>query len=148
MKLLTITLLTSFLSASLWAADTKVFGAGDFSGEPVKLTTLLKEFDKYKDKKVVLTAQVEQVCQKKGCWVKVEDENVSVRAIMKDHAFSVPQELQHKTVKLEGKMVQKEIPVNAVKHFMRDEGKTEAEIKKVDKPQKVFQFIADAVKVG
>lgn len=124
------------------------YGQGEFSTTPVKLATLVKDFDQYKDKKVVVVAQVKEVCAKEGCWMKIQDASTSVRAIMKDHGFKVPPDLKDKTVLAEGTLVQKELPVNAVKHYLKDEGKPQSEIDKVKAPQKVFQFVADAVKVG
>ena len=134
------------LSGQAMAAE--IFGKGDFSKPPMKLETLVKDFNKYKDQKVVVTAAGTEVCKQEGCWMKIHDGGTPVRAIMKDHGFKGPTEIKDKTVLVEGTLIQKEIPANAAKHFLRDEGKPEAEIEKVKGPQKVFQFIADGVKLG
>jgi hypothetical protein len=131
---------------STFAAQT--FGTGEFKQAPIKLATLVKDAAQYKDKKVVVSGEVKEVCKKEGCWMKIEDQKVSLRTIMKNHGFKVPTEIENKTVLVEGTLVEKELPANAVKHYMRDEGKPEAEINKVTGPQKVFQFIADGVKLG
>jgi uncharacterized protein YdeI (BOF family) len=143
MRILMAVLLMQLTGFSAVAAET--FGTGDFSTPPVKLATLLQDFEQYKDKKVVISGEVKDVCKEEGCWLKIEDQKISVRTVMKNHGFKVPAAIKHKTVLVAGMLVQKELPASVVKHYLRDEGKSEAEINKVDKPQKVFQFIADAV---
>lgn len=140
-----ISLLVSF-TVSVAEVSSKVYGASDFSAPAVKLEQVLKEFDSYKNKTITIDAQVQQVCEEKGCWVRVEDQNVTVRAIMKGHAFSVPKEFKNKKVRMSGVMEQKELPVNVVRHYMKDEGRSAEEIKKVNAPQKVFQFVVDGIK--
>ncbi len=129
-------------------ATAQIFGKGEFTQQPLKLATLINDFKQYDGKKVVVSAAVKEVCAKEGCWIKIEDQEITVRAIMKNHAFKVPTAIKDKVVLVEGTMVQKELPVNAVKHYMKDEGKSEKEINEVTQPQKVFQFVADGVKAG
>ena len=64
---------------------------------------------------------------------------------MKDYGFTVPKELQNKKVRVTGVMEQKELPVKVVRHYMKDEGRPDDEIKKVNAPQKVFQFVAEGI---
>lgn len=123
----------------------KVYGASDFVAPTVKLNDVLKDFEAYRNQTVTVEGKVVQVCEEKGCWIKIEDKNITVRAIMKGHAFSVPKELKNKKVRITGIMEQKELPVNVVRHYMKDEGRSADEIKKVTQPQKVFQFVVDAV---
>lgn len=123
----------------------KIYGASDFAAPTLKLNQVLKEFDTYKNQTVTIEGKVAQVCEEKGCWIKIEDQNITVRAIMKGHAFSVPKELKNKKVRISGMIEQKELPVNVVRHFMKDEGRPADEIKKVSQPQKVFQFVVDGV---
>lgn len=123
----------------------KTYGASDFAAPTVKLAQVLKDFETYRNQTISVEGKVEQVCQEKGCWIKIEDQHISVRAIMKGHSFKVPQELKSKRVKMTGVMEQKELPVKVVRHYMKDEGRTAEEIKRVTAPQKVFQFVVDGV---
>lgn len=127
------------------SSDAKIYGASDFAAPTVKLSKVLQDFETYKNQTVSVEGKVAQVCEQKGCWIRIEDQNISVRAIMKGHAFSVPKELKNKKVKITGIMEQKELPVNVVRHYMKDEGRSNDEIKKVTQPQKVFQFVVDGV---
>ncbi len=141
-----VVLACTFIGLNTWAAQ--IFGTGEFTQAPLKLGDVVKNFEQYKDKKVVLSTEVKEVCAKEGCWMKIEDQKTVVRVMMKNHGFKVPTDIKNKTVLVEGVLVQKELPINAVKHFLKDEGKSEAEINKVTGPQKVFQFVADGVKLG
>ncbi len=42
-------------------------------------------------------------------------------------------------------MENKELPVKVVKHYLKDEGRPQAEIDKVTQPQKTFEFVANGV---
>lgn len=127
------------------STDAKTYGKSDIAGPTVKLGKVLENFDSYKNQTVSIEGKVAQVCEDKGCWIRIEDQNISVRAIMKGHAFSVPKELKNKRVRITGIMEQKELPVNVVRHYMKDEGRSADEIRKVNQPQKVFQFVVDGV---
>lgn len=140
-----LSLLVSAVMAADTAPESKVYGQTDFAAPTVKLAQVINEFENYKNQTVTIEAEVQQVCEQKGCWIRVEDQHVSVRAIMKGHAFSVPKELKNKKVKMTGVMEQKELPVKVVRHYMEDEGRSKEEIKKVNAPQKVFQFVVDGV---
>ncbi len=123
----------------------KTYGSSDFAAPSVKLAQVLKDFETYRNQTISVEGKVQQVCQEQGCWVKLEDQNITVRAIMKGHSFKVPKELKDKRVKLTGVMEQKELPVKVVRHYMKDEGRPADEIQKVTSPQKVFQFVVDGV---
>lgn len=123
----------------------KAYGSSDFAAPTVKLAQVLKDFETYRNQTISIEGKVQQVCQEQGCWVKIEDQNITVRAIMKGHSFKVPPELKSKRVKMTGVMEQKELPVKVVRHYMKDEGRPADEIQRVNAPQKVFQFVVDGV---
>lgn len=123
----------------------KTYGSSDFNAPTVKLAQLLKDFETYRNQTVSVEGRVQQVCQEQGCWIKIEDQNISVRAIMKGHSFAVPKELKNKRIKITGVMEQKDLPAKVVRHYMKDEGRTNEEIQRVNSPQKVFQFVVDGV---
>ncbi|MCB9073308.1 MAG: DUF4920 domain-containing protein [Bdellovibrionaceae bacterium] len=125
--------------------EKKTYGSSDFAAPEVKLAQVLKEFSNYKDQKITMEGTVKQVCQEKGCWLKFEDQNLSIRTVMKNYGFTVPKDIRGKKIRITGVMEQKELPVKVVHHYMRDEGLSEEEIKKVNTPQKVFQFVADGI---
>lgn len=71
---------------------------------------------------VLVSGEVEAVCQKKGCWMVVKDGDVSARVLMKDHGFSVPMDSRGKKVQVEGTLTSREFTEAQVKHLEKDGG--------------------------
>ena len=135
-------------STSLIFAQSKTFGKMDPTTAPnLKMTDVMKTYEKYKGQPVAMTGSVKKVCEMSGCWFEMADGKESVRITMKDYGFTVPKEILNKSVKVVGVMEQKELPVKVIKHYMKDEGRPQTEIDKVTQPQKVFEFVATGVEI-
>jgi hypothetical protein len=97
-----------------------------------------------------MVATVEEVCQKKGCWMTVHSGNAGGEEIMvrfKDYGFFVPKDLGGKKVLVEGKAFKSVIPGEDLRHYAEDAGKSEEEIMAITEPENSFQFEATGVKV-
>ncbi|MFI2744403.1 DUF4920 domain-containing protein [Zhouia sp. PK063] len=95
---------------------------------------------------VSFKANVNEVCKKKGCWMKLGlDNEVSSFVKFKDYAFFVPLDADHHTVIVKGKAFVTETSVNDLRHFAKDGGKTEEEIAAIITPKREFAFMADGV---
>lgn len=127
------------------AAET-VYGEGKFRSLPVGLEALLTDFEKFKGQKVVTEGSVIEVCARAGCWIILKDGKSEVRVLMIDHGFAVPKTLKGQRVQVEGKIVKKELPPELLKHYLKDAGKSQKEIAKVQEAKVVFQFIATGVR--
>ena len=95
-----------------------------------------------------ITGTVTEVCQEKGCWMKVD--NGSGQPLMvkfKDYGFFMPKDIVGKKVVLDGEALTKEVSVKQQKHYAEDAGKSKEEIGKITKPKKEVQFIAKGVLV-
>lgn len=109
-------------------------------------------FAKYKSLKpgdtvnVKFRAHINDVCQKKGCWMSLglEDENESF-VKFKDYAFFVPLNAAGQDAVVSGKAFVSEISVNELRHYAKDGGKSEAEIAKITEPEITYGFMADGV---
>ena len=123
------------------------YGAGTTASGAIAVNELeqnLKE-NKYEGK---ITGKVIEVCQEKGCWMKLERSNgEKVMVKFKDYGFFMPKDIPGKEVVLEGEAVVKEVSVKELQHYAKDAGKSEEEIKKITKPKKELQFIAKGVLV-
>jgi hypothetical protein len=80
------------------------------------------------DGPLLITGEVEAVCQKKGCWMVVKDGEVNARVLMKDHGFAVPMDCRGKTVTIEGELSTRTFTEAQVKHLAKDGGKDPAEV--------------------
>lgn len=95
-----------------------------------------------------ISGKVVEVCQEKGCWMKVEKENGETLMVkFKDYGFFMPKDIQGKEVILDGEAVVKEVSVKQQKHYAKDAGKPAEEIEKIKAPKKEVQFIAKGVLV-
>lgn len=97
-----------------------------------------------------MTAKVEgtvlDVCPKKGCWMKVKTaEGQTMRVMFKDYAFFVPKDITGKTVVIEGVAESTVTPVDDLRHYAKDAGKSKEEIEKITEPEKAITFMADGV---
>jgi len=101
--------------------------------------------NKYEGK---VKGKVTEVCQEKGCWMKLDKGNgETVMVKFKDYGFFMPKDIVGKEVVLEGEAVVKEVSVKQQQHYAKDAGKSEEEIKKITKAKKELQFIAKGVLV-
>lgn len=92
------------------------------------------------------TAVVKEVCQAKGCWMKVElDGGEEAMVKFKDYGFFMPKDIAGKEVIVNGFAFVEEMSVEDQKHYAEDGGKSEEEIAKITQPKKTFGFEADGV---
>lgn len=89
---------------------------------------------------------VEDVCKMKGCWMKVKTgDGQTMRVMFKDYGFFVPKDIVGKKVVMEGVAETTVTPVDELRHYAEDAGKSKAEIAKITKPEKALTFMADGV---
>lgn len=149
-SLLVTTLLTlSSIAASAHATEAKStvdhFGSA-FSNAPAKsLAEVMKQPETFKTTPVLVEADVKQICEKKGCWMSIENGNTKLRVVFKDYSFFVPKRLIGQKVKIEGVVEAKELSVKEQQHMLKDAGADAKEIAAVTSPKKEFQFVASAV---
>lgn len=139
-----LVIMAGFLSFSSFASASQVHGKFSEKPQPKKaLSTLISE--KSTDKVVTTEGVVKQVCEKKGCWMTLEEGGQSVRVFFKGYSFFVGKDLVGKRVKAEGKLLRKTQSVAEQQHLLEDGGATKAEIEKVKEPLDTFTFEASAV---
>lgn len=93
-----------------------------------------------------MTGIVQEVCQNKGCWMKVDlidDQEMMVK--FKDYALFMPKDLAGKEVVLNGKAFVNEVSVEEQKHYAEDAGKSAEEIATITQPKTTYSFLADGV---
>lgn len=95
---------------------------------------------------VKLVGTIEECCQKKGCWMKVDmGDGKTMRVSFKDYAFFVPMNSAGKEVIMEGVATMEETSVEALRHFAEDAGKSKDEIAAITEPKKELVFEASGV---
>lgn len=93
-------------------------------------------------------AEINSVCQKKGCWVRLKlDENDESFIKFKDYAFFLPKDAEGRKAIVKGQAYVKEVSVDDLKHFAEDAGKSKEEVEKITEPEMTYAFMADGVKL-
>jgi hypothetical protein len=122
------------------------FGDSIKEGGATPANQLLIELKGKDSVRVKVIGTIEEVCQKKGCWMDINiGEGKTMKVSFKDYAFFVPKNAKGKTAIFEGIAYTDTIPVNQLRHYAEDEGKTKEEIAKITKPEITLFFEARGV---
>lgn len=93
-----------------------------------------------------MIAKVNDVCQAKGCWMKLDlEDGNEVMVKFKDYGFFVPKDIAGKQVIVNGKAFVNVVSVDEQRHYAEDAGKTKEEIAQITEPKKTYSFEADGV---
>ncbi len=90
---------------------------------------------------------IADVCSKKGCWVKVPVGQDTTFVRFKDYSFFLPKNGKGKEVVLEGMAFKSVTPVDELKHYAMDAGKSQEEIDAITEEEVTLKFTATAAKV-
>ncbi len=118
--------------------------------KPKKVVTydqMLKRMEGKDKMTTQVRGTVESVCQAKGCWMNVvstkEGETMLVQ--FKDYGFFMPKDIAGREVILDGYAYYEVTPVDELRHYAEDAGKTPQEIALITEPSKKLKFLASGV---
>ena len=94
---------------------------------------------------VTLSGTINEVCQAKGCWMTLEDNDKSVFIRFRDYAFFVPKDAGGKEAIVAGKLYNNITSVEELQHYAEDKGKSAEEIAAITEPEKELRMMADGV---
>ncbi|TWO32648.1 DUF4920 domain-containing protein [Seonamhaeicola sediminis] len=128
------------------------FGKEIIDDDAIASTSMLSHFkemnvgDSINSKMI---AKVNDVCQAKGCWMTLDLGNGEEAMVkFKDYGFFVPKDIAGKQVIVNGKAFVIEVPVDELRHYAEDAGKSIEEIAAITEPKKTFSFEADGVLIA
>jgi hypothetical protein len=113
-----------------------------------KLLAMYSEAELLDTVTTTLSGTVNEVCQAKGCWMTLavaDDQEMMVK--FRDYAFFVPKDLGSEEVVLHGKAYYQVTPVDELRHYAEDAGKSPEEIAAITEPKQELRFLADGVQV-
>jgi len=108
-------------------------------------------FETYKNLKVgdtlniKFSANVNEVCQVKGCWMLLDIGGEEAMVKFKDYGFFMPKNIINKEVIVNGKAFISQISVDEQRHYAEDAGKSDDEIAKIIEVKKTLSLEADGV---
>ncbi len=126
------------------------FGAGIESKEYVQFAEMMNQLSASDTVNVTVMAKVSNVCQAKGCWMTLESADASDKEMMvkfKDYGFFVPKDISGSDVIIEGVAYSTTIPVDELRHYAEDAGKSAEEVAKITEPETKYAFLASGVRV-
>jgi hypothetical protein len=91
------------------------------AGDPVAISTAAADPSAHAAAPAKFSGRITQVCQKKGCWVVLEDEGSSARVMAKDHGFEVPKDASGRAVAY-GQLEMEPISEEHARHLVEDDG--------------------------
>lgn len=114
----------------------------------VRVDQLAAQMGDREEMTVKIEGIIEDVCQKKGCWMNVytpgkEDEAVFVK--FKDYAYFMPLDAAGKRVIMEGVAKRETTSVDELRHYAEDKGRTPEEIAAITEPETKVNFLASGV---
>lgn len=100
---------------------------------------------------IVVEGKVGAVCQAKGCFMNMVSDNSDDAKQMfvkfKDYGFFMPKDLTDGRVVMKGNAFVEETSVEDLRHYAKDEGKSDAEIMAITEPMMELKFMASGVKI-
>ena len=114
----------------------------------IPVTALASQMGEADEMTVKVTGTIEDVCQKKGCWMNVyspgaEDQPIFVK--FKDYAYFMPLDAAGKQVIMEGVAKRETTPVDELRHYAEDKGASAEEIAAITEPETKVNFMASGV---
>jgi hypothetical protein len=95
---------------------------------------------------IKISAIAQDVCQKKGCWMKVDlADGESMRIKFKDYGFFVPMDITGKEVVFSGKAFTETTSVEDLRHYAEDGGESAEAIAAITEAETSISFLADGV---
>ena len=90
--------------------------------------------------------KVKEVCQAKGCWMKLELTNGKEAMVrFKDYGFFMPKDIAGRKVIVDGIAFVEEMSVEDQKHYAKDGGANQDDLAKITSSKKTYGFEANGV---
>ena len=125
------------------------FGKEIVADDAVEASSMAKHYKTMKAGDSInskMIGKVNEVCQAKGCWMKVDlEDGNQVMVKFKDYGFFMPKNIAGEEVILNGKAFVSEVPVEELRHYAEDAGKSAEEIAAITESKKTYSFEADGV---
>lgn len=128
--------------------DGKHFGATITADNAITYDELIPKMETTDSLAVKVTGKVKEVCQKKGCWMTLVSDQPGkpeMRVTFKDYAFFMPKDLSGKRVVVDGYAIIDVTPVDVLRHYAEDAGKSKEEIEKITEPKREVAYEAAGV---
>lgn len=119
----------------------------DTSVTTVTMDSLYKLVPLSRPLDAVFSGKVQQVCQSRGCWIKLEATNGQSVFVDTDEKITMPKSIVGKNVAVNGYAFMDTTDVETLRHYAKDEGKSKEEIEKITAPLVEVSIRATGIKI-
>jgi hypothetical protein len=120
-------------------------GAGVTLTGVTRLADVSAEPDRFQGRPVLVRGRVRDVCQKKGCWMVVDDGTAHARVRFADYAFFVPKDSSGKEAWVEGAVSVRTLSRREARHYAGES--TREDPSEVDGPRREIDITATGVRL-
>lgn len=141
---------TTETSDSKATTSNQFFGDKITADQAMSYDDLLAKLETQDSMETKVKGTVSGVCQVKGCWMTIVSKDESKPEMFvkfKDYGFFMPKDIAGQEVVMEGKVYREITPVDELRHYAEDEGKSKEEIEKITEPVEELKFMAHGVVV-
>jgi hypothetical protein len=93
-----------------------------------------------------ISGQITSSCKHSGCWMDMDMGNgETVHVTFLNESFTIPLDAAGKKAIAQGKAIRELIPVEKLKNYAREDGKSEAEIAAITQSAYEYEFVASGV---
>ncbi len=103
----------------------RLFGSAMPEGNALPLAQALTDPASFGEPARKFSGRVTEVCQKKGCWLMLEDDGRAARVMIQDHGFAIPVDASGQAT-VYGVLGSKDLSPDAALHLAEDAGRSEA----------------------
>ena len=128
-----------------WLPTGEDFGAGVTLDQLSDFQDVVKHPEKYARDPVVIRGRVSDVCQKKGCWMVLQEGDSTVRIHFKDYGFFVPKNCSGQMAYVEGRVKREVISERTARHYAEESNRGDPA--GIHGPQAVVSLEASGVRL-
>jgi hypothetical protein len=147
------TVATFFLACGQTPPDTtqetgqpQSFGEAITADNAVTFAEMMEKMQGVDSMAIKVKGKVDAVCQTKGCWMNIVDGQAGEMFVQfEDYGFFMPKDIAGREVIMEGYAYRDITPVDELRHYAEDEGKSKEEIEAITEPKEELKFMASGV---
>jgi hypothetical protein len=126
---------------SAWTA----YGGEITLDETLPLAEAVENLDAYAETPVLVSGEIADVCNSKGCWMVVKDGDAEVRVRFVDYSFFVPWESTGKAVRVEGTLRKQTVSEEVARHWAEEAKEPRVKPEDIHGEQEIIMMMASAV---
>jgi hypothetical protein len=121
------------------------YGAPITLGNVTRLTEVVAAPERYRGRTVLVRGRVRDVCQRKGCWMVVDDGSAHARVRFADYGFFVPKDSRGKEAWIQGEVTVRVLSEREARHYAEESMRGDPS--RVDGPVREIGLTATGVRL-